>query len=53
MKQPKKLTRSQKELITKRCKKKIDVKDWMLIMENEESLHIIHKETKEIKVINK
>lgn len=53
MKQPKKLTRSQKELISKKCKKKIDVREWMLVSENEEEIHIINKNTGEIKTITR
>lgn len=53
MKQPKKLTRTQKEFICKRFKRKIDVKEWMLKTENAEEMQIINKTTGEIKIINK
>lgn len=50
MKQPKKLTRAQKKLVSK-CGLNAD--DWMCTFENLSYLYIYHKETSEIKVINK
>ena len=53
MKQPKKLTRVQKELVSKLSKKKININDWMLVSENQETITLINKETKELLTFNK
>lgn len=50
MKQPKKLTRAQKKLVSK-CGLNVD--DWMCAFENLSYLYIYQKETNEIKIINK
>jgi hypothetical protein len=44
MKQPKKLTRNQKEKV---AKKKLNPKEWMFVEELEGAILIIHKQTKE------
>lgn len=51
MKQPKKLLRHQKEILTK---KKMNAKEWMLVSDTDDktTFTIVHKETKQIKVIN-
>lgn len=48
MKQPKKPTYEQKKLISKEG---LNWKDWMIKDEDNISIALIHKETKEIKVI--
>lgn len=45
MKQPKKLTRKQKEIVSCRYK----AENWMLVEETEDSLRIIHKKSNKIK----
>lgn len=50
MKQPKKLTRSQKEFLTK---KGIDASKWMLLNETKDTVAFIHKERLEVKRFSK
>lgn len=49
MKQPKKLTRKQKEIVSCRYK----AENWMLVEETEDSLRIIHKKSNKIKTVDK
>lgn len=49
MKQPKKLLRNQKEILTK---KGLNAKEWMLVSDSKDSFTIIHKNSSETKVIN-
>lgn len=50
LKQPKKLTRSQKEFLTK---KGIDASKWMLLNETKDTVVFIHKERLEVKRFSK
>lgn len=50
MKQPKKLTRQQKEILTSHS---LNANDWMLVEEMEFYLKIIHKSTGKTKMIDK
>ena len=50
MKQPKKLTREQKTAI---AAYHLNVKEWMLLKETDFYLTIIHKDTKQSKIIDK
>lgn len=50
MKQPKKLTREQKKVLSKRG---LDWADWALVEENIDILKIINKKTGEIKEIER
>lgn len=50
MKQPKKLTRDQKELVSSNC---LNAKEWSLVRETESNVKIINKITGKTKVINK
>lgn len=50
MKQPKKLTRDQKECVFAHG---MNPKEWMLVKETEFYLYIIHKKTKQQKSIDK
>lgn len=50
MKQPKKLTRSQKECLMAH---KLNPKEWMLVAETDFYYHIIHKEKKTTKMVDK
>ena len=50
MKQPKKLTRTQKEILSKQG---LNAKDWGLATENENSLMIVNRKTKEVRIIEK
>lgn len=51
MKQPKKLLRNQKQILTK---KGLNAKEWMLVNDSNDktTFTIIHKDSKEIKIIN-
>jgi hypothetical protein len=51
MKQPKKLLRDQKEILTR---KGLNAKEWMLVSDTDDKtiFTIIHKTSKEIKVID-
>lgn len=50
MKQPKKLTRDQKQIVSNHC---LNPQKWMLVRESEFYLTIIHKETKTKRTIDK
>lgn len=50
MKQPKKLTRSQKECLMAH---KLNPKEWMLVEETEFSYHVIHKVKGTKKLVDK
>lgn len=50
MKQPKKLTRNQKRFLSSRH---LDWREWMLVAETESSYQIIHKQTGEIRNVEK
>lgn len=50
MKQPKKLTREQKEVVTSHS---LSAKDYMLVEETEFYYKLIHKETGKMKTIDK
>ena len=50
MKQPKRLTRNQKECVSAHH---LNANEWALIKETEFYLHIIQKGTKQIKIIDK
>ena len=50
MKQPKKLTRDQKFLLTRAG---YDVKEWMFVEEDEQAIRIINKKTKEMEWVAK
>lgn len=50
MKQPKKLTRQQKEIVAAHY---LRPKNWMLVEEMEFYLRIIHKDSKKIKMVDK
>ena len=50
MKQPKKLTREQKEIVSSHG---LPAKDYMLVEEMEFYLKLIHKDTEKIKMIDK
>jgi len=50
MKQPKKLTRDQKFLLTRAG---YDAKEWMFVEEDEQAIRIINKKTKEMEWVEK
>lgn len=50
MKQPKPLTRSQKEIVSNNA---LIASQWMLVEDLGSYLKIIHKDTKKIRIINK
>ena len=50
MKQPRKPTREEKELLSK---KKLDAKNWMVLSEDKESITFIHKTSKNTRKIEK
>lgn len=50
MKQPKKLTREQKQIVSNHC---LNPSNWMLVKESDFYLKIIHKESNNIRTIDK
>lgn len=53
MKQPKKLTRAQKEFLSKKSKNRIKVDEWMFVYENDEEICIVNKHTRANKIVPK
>lgn len=50
MKQPKKLTRNQKRILSE---KSLDSREWMLVQETESHLQIVNKTTGEVEWVEK